>query len=315
MDILSVGLMVCDIIIKPIDEAVFSADSARLDTLKILAGGDGLNVAINMAKLGNSVGLVGRTGNDKLGELLVSEAERYGINTSSVIKSDDYATSTSIVMVEKSGERHFAYYGMANDSLSIRDVNEALIDASKIVHVGGAMALSSLDGRGLAELFKKAKALGTRTSMDVTWDSSGRWLEKIEEALYYTDIFMPSYNESRMISGCETPIEMRSFFKKYGIRIFVVKLGADGCYVTNFKDEYFIETFKNVTVVDTTGAGDAFVSGFLTGVGKGWDIYRCGTFGNAVAALCVTGLGATAGTKTLNEVMEFIKGSNNGLII
>ncbi|MDO8686113.1 MAG: PfkB family carbohydrate kinase, partial [Clostridiales bacterium] len=222
------------------------------------------------------------------------------------------STSTSIVMLDKSGERHFAYYGMANDSLCVKDINEDLLKNSKIVHFGSAMALAGLDGNGITELFKKAKVYGAITSMDVTWDSTGKWLEKIEDALYCTDIFMPSYYEAKMISGCETPKEMRKFFKKYGIQKLVIKLGVDGCYITDFTDEYFIETFKNIKVVDTTGAGDAFVSGFLTGMIKGWDIYRSGLFGNATASLCVAELGATTGTKIIGEVIGFIKSNADG---
>ena len=90
MDVLCVGLMVCDIIIKPVGKNVFEVDSTRLDTLKITSGGDSLNAAINMAKLGIRVGLVGKVGNDVFGEFLINEAQKQGVITEGIIKTDEY---------------------------------------------------------------------------------------------------------------------------------------------------------------------------------------------------------------------------------
>jgi len=306
MDVACIGLMVCDIIIKPVDKTVFDVDATQLDTLKIASGGDALNVASNMSRLGLDVGLVGKVGNDVFGEYLINQAAKSGINTCGVKKSDNCTTSTSIVMVDKTGERYFAYYSEANDSLSVDDIDFDYLSGAKIVHLGSAMALPGLDGAGIEELFKRAKASGAATSMDVTWDFTGSWLGKIENALKYTDIFMPSYNEAKLISNRETPEEMEEFFRCCGIKIFAVKLGSKGCFVTDFKDRHYIKTFDNVKVVDTTGAGDAFVSGFLTGISKNWDIYRCGIFGNAVASNCVMEIGATSGVKSFDEIIRFI---------
>lgn len=313
MDVLCVGLMVCDIIIKPVDINVFYVDSTLLETLKMASGGDSLNVAINMAKLGLCVSLVGRVGNDMFGEFLINEARKYDVVTDGIIKSDEYSTSTSIVLVDKAGERHFAYYGKANDSLCAKDVDVSLMKEASIVHIGSAMALNNLDGSGITELFKMAKSLGKITSLDVTWDSSGKWLEKIEDALQYTDIFMPSYDEAKKITKLEKPEEMTEFFRKYGLKILVVKLGSEGCYISDFTNEYHIRTFNNVKVYDTTGAGDAFVSGFLTGITKGFSLYDCGVLGNAVASQCVTELGATSWNKSLSEIEIFIKSNYSNL--
>lgn len=298
--------MVCDIIIKPVDQRIFETDSTKLDTLKITPGGDALNAAINMAQLGLDAALIGKVGADIFGEYLTREAEKSGVDTNGIVKSDDSPTSTSIVMVDHSGERYFAYYGKTNDSLSLADIKFDRLKTAKIVHLGSAMALASLDGPSISELFKRAKTLGAITSMDVTWDSTGKWLAKIEEALSYTDIFMPSFTEAKLISKKETPEEIAGFFEKYGIKTLAIKLGSKGCYVTDFREGYYLKPFDKVKVVDTTGAGDAFVSGFLTGIVKGWDCYQCGVFGNAVAANCIMEIGATAGIKSFDKIMKFI---------
>lgn len=307
MDVVCIGLLVCDIIAKPVERTIFAKDLVRPDFFKILPGGDSLNAAVNMSKLGLDVALVGVVGKDPLGEFLLEEASSNGVNIKGVVKSEKFATSTSLVIVEECGERHFVYYGEANDNLSIEDIDFDCISDTKIVHIGSAMALKTMDGSGIANLFKWAKASGKITSMDVTFDSSGKWLEKIEEALYFTDIFMPSYNEAKMISGADSTSGMRDFFKNYGLKVLAVKLGEKGCYVTDFNNEYHINVIDNINVVDTTGAGDAFVSGFLTGMIKELNLYECGLLGNSVAAHCVTEIGATSGTKSLSNTLDFIK--------
>jgi sugar/nucleoside kinase (ribokinase family) len=306
LDILCVGLMVCDIIIKPVDASVFTRDSSRIGSMKIASGGDAFNTAVNLKKLGFDIGIVGKVGTDVLGRYLIGEAEKYGIRTDGIVKTETVPTSACIVMVNGSGERHFAYSGEANDLLCLGDIDLNLLSNSKIVHLGSAMALEKLDGGGIAQLFKKAKLAGAMTSMDVTWDSSGKWLEKIDEALYVTDIFMPSFGEAKMISHKESMEEIEAFFSRYGIKVLAVKLGNEGCFVTDFRERHRISTFNNVEVADTTGAGDAFVSGFLAGTVRNMGLYDRGVLGNAVASECVSQIGATAGTKSWEETMEFI---------
>ena len=307
IDILCVGLTVCDIIAKPVSRAVFDVDSTKIDMIKVASGGDALNAAVNMAKLGVKVALAGGVGQDMMGEFLRGEAARAGVDTGGLKASADVSTSTSIVLVDESGERRFIYCGKANNEFSPEDVGDAALKSARIVHLGSAMALAGFEGGALAEFFRKAKDAGAITSMDVTWDSTGRWLGKIEEALYYTDLFMPSFNEAKHITGLRDPEAMADFFSKYGLQALVVKLGSDGCLVTDYRERRVIPAFDVGVPADTTGAGDAFVSGFLAGTIKGMDLYERGLLGNAAAACCVTEVGATAGTRNWDETITFMR--------
>jgi sugar/nucleoside kinase (ribokinase family) len=303
--------MVCDIVGKPVSRNIFNVDSLRVDHIRVSPGGDALNAAINMGKLGLKVSLAGKVGDDMMGRFLTSEATRHGVNVSFVARSSKLATSTSIILVEEDGERHIAYCGEANDNLTLDDIDNDCISQASIVHVGSAMALGGLDGTGLAQLFKKAKSAGAVTSMDVTWDSSGQWLGKINEALHFTDVFMPSLQEAQYISGKEKPEEIALFLSQYNLKVLVIKMGSKGCFVTDFKECFTIDTLSDMKAVDTTGAGDAFVSGFLAGTIKGMSLYDKGVLGNAAASLCVSEIGATTGTRDWSGTIDFIK-ENSG---
>jgi sugar/nucleoside kinase (ribokinase family) len=200
-------------------------------------------------------------------------------------------------MVDKKGNRRFAYYGKCNDQLSVSDIDDSQFKAGGIVHVGSAMALASLDGPGLAELFKKAKDKGCVTSLDVTWDRDGKWLPKIEAALRYTDLFLPSLYEAKLITKKESPRAIAEFFSAYGISKLVIKMGAQGCYLTDFKDTEILLPAPDVPVVDTTGAGDAFVSGFLFGVKNDLPFRACGVLGGLVSGEAIGAFGATTGVR------------------
>ena len=79
-----------------------------------------------------------------------------------------------------------------------------------------------------------------------------------------------------------------------GVKIVAVKLGGDGCYVTDGRERHCLEAFK-VKVVDTTGAGDAFCAGFLYGLVKKKSLYECGRLGNFAGSRCVMKMGARTG--------------------
>jgi len=307
IDVLCVGLMFCDIVAKPVDNDIFEKDSQMLDDLKVASGGDAFNAAVNLSKLGVKVALVGRTGKDMMGDFLLNAAVDNKISTDLIKQVTGVSTATSIVLVDRNSERHFLVYGDANNTLSPDDISDDLLKSASIVHLGSAMALVNFEGKSLVDFFQKAQKAGALTSMDVTWDGSGLWLSRIEEALYFTDIFMPSLNEAKMITGLDKPEEMVLFFKKFGIKKLVIKLSENGSLVTDFNETFMIPAYRNINVVDTTGAGDAYVSGFLTATLKNKSLYECGVFGTATAAFCVTQPGATTGVKGFDETMDFIK--------
>lgn len=141
--------------------------------------------------------------------------------------------------------------------------------------------------------------------MDVTWDTSGRWLETIEPCLPWLDLFMPSINEAKEICGTNDEKEIAKFLKDKGVKNVIVKLGHRGCYVDAFGERYYQSAYQT-PVVDTTGAGDSFVAGVLYGLAKEWEIERITRFASAVSAHCIQELGATCGVPSGEKILEFM---------
>ena len=132
-------------------------------------------------------------------------------------------------------------------------------------------------------------------------------MNKIGGVLPYLDWFMPSLEEARELSGKDSPPEIADIFVKKGVKNIVIKLGADGCYVCPQSGVCFtVPAYKVSSVVDTSGAGDAFCAGFLTGLLNKWDFRQCAEFANAVAAHCVMAIGTTTGIKPMSKIIQFI---------
>ena len=306
MDVLCVGQLAADILVRPVDRVDFGVDTKRVDGIDIKNGGDCMNVALGLRKLGASVAFAGLVGDDQLGEYLRGVIAAAGIDAQGLRRTREARTCSCLVLINSRGDRTFFYYGGANDLFSLSDLDMAQLDGASVVHVGGTYLLPGFDGEGAAKLFSEARARGKLTSMDVTWDTTGRWLKVIEPCLPHLSFFMPSIREAEQIAGTDVPEEAAGFFQAKGVRTVVIKLGEKGCYVKHGAEPGFHVGAFRTEVVDTTGAGDSFVAGFLTGVLKGWDMESCAAFASAVAAMNIRAVGATAGIPTFEEARQFM---------
>jgi len=149
--------------------------------------------------------------------------------------------------------------------------------------------------------------MGKITALDTAWNPEVKWTEVLKPCMEHIDFFMPSYEEAAKISGEREPEKIADVFIKMGVKVAVIKLGKDGCFIKSSNGEkYLIPAYKNVKLVDTTGAGDAFCAGFLTGLSKDWSLYECGKFGNAAGSHSIMEIGASTGIKPLEEIKSFM---------
>ncbi|WP_041424229.1 carbohydrate kinase family protein [Thermosediminibacter oceani] len=312
-EVTCIGILVADIIGAPVIEYPEAGRLVTVDSIGLYTGGCAVNTAIALSRLGIKTGLIGKVGCDYLGEFLIDSLKKEGVDTGGIVRTDVKNTSSTIVIVDKSGERSFIHYVGANAEFGLDDMNFELLKGNKIVHIAGSFLMPKFDGIETAKALKRIKEMGVTTSVDTAWDASGRWLKTIEPCLPYIDIFIPSIDEAKMISGEEKPEKIAEFFMSYGIKTVVIKMGSAGSFGCNKQEQIYMPPFK-VEVKDTTGAGDSFVAGFLTGIVREFSLEESLELGNAAGALCVTSYGASAGIKSLADTLEFIKRHKDGEI-
>lgn len=306
MKILCAGMMVCDILLSPIPNDILERDSVRIGKPVISCGGDALNAAVGLAKLGEQVTIAGRIADDANGSFIRGVCSEHHISTDGITIDAEYPTAVSFALIDKAGERHFLSNKDIFGNFCSKDVPDELIRSNDMVYLGSAMTFPQMNGKGIHDLFSRAHQYGKLTAMDAAIDDEIRsddWLEELRPALSETDIFFPSYSEASLITGLDKPEQIACKFRDTGLKVFGIKLGAEGCYVTDFKTEKRIPGVPNVKVVDTTGAGDSFFAGFLCGLAHQMDPFESAAFAGIVAAKNIEKIGGTAGVPGFDEAM------------
>jgi sugar/nucleoside kinase (ribokinase family) len=299
-DVVCLGILVADVIGRPVD-GLPHGSVALLDEVSVHGGGCALNTATGLARLGLSVSIVGKVGIDPFGDFLVELLGERGIDAGGVRRDGTSPTSATIVLVDSEGERSFLHQPGANGELQEEELDPDAVFAGRALHVGGALLMPKLDGEPTARLLAGARRRGVLTSLDTTFDASGRW-QRVEPSLPHLDLFTPSLAEAQAISGERGPAEAAAWFRARGVRDVAVKLGPEGCYAagTEFAGEV---PPVSVRAIDGTGAGDAFAAGLLYGRLAGWSLADAARLANACGALAITAVGATEGLRGLAETL------------
>ncbi|HEY6101722.1 MAG TPA: carbohydrate kinase family protein [bacterium] len=306
-DVTCVGVLVADVIVWPVNSWPEPGRLIRVDGVEVHSGGLAHSTAVALAKLGKTAAVVGRVGSDLLGTFLIDALHAHKVE-SHVVRDEAAPTSTTVVAVSGSGERSFLHLAGANAHLVPQDVPVGLTRASRWLHLGGYFLLPNLDGVPAAQLLRRAKEAGCRTSLDVAWDAQSRWFHVFEPCLPYLDLLFGNRDELAHVTGASTPSEMAAFLRERGPEIVAVKLGPEGAYVDSDEWRGHAPAYE-VDAIDTTGAGDTFCAGFLAGCLEGWDIPRVTRFANAVGAMCVTAVGGTTGIRSMEETIRFADGT------
>jgi len=229
-----------------------------------------------------------------------------GIDTAAIEPHATLATSTTAVLIDPSGERSFAHHVGAPQAIDLAFIQRqaALFGKSRMALVGYCGLLPALEP-ALADAVATIRATGCRVAVET--GGSGGTLEQLAPALPHVDIYVPSLDEAIHQTGLSSPKEIIACYRQHGAGGIVgVKLGTQGTLLSPAAGELL--EIPCVTapgpVVDTTGAGDSFLAGLLTGILRGMHVREAGLLGAATAACCVTGLGATAGLRSFDETLR-----------
>lgn len=304
-DVACLGILVADAVARPVEELPERGKLVLVEEISLSIGGCAANTGVGLARLGIPTSVLGLVGQDAFGQFVTQTLQREHIDTRGVQRTRKAATSATLVLVDADGERSFIHYAGANAVLREEDVAFKVIAEARLLHIGGALLMPQLDGEPTARLLQRARAAGIVTSLDTVWDAKGRWLEVLAPCLPHVDYFLPSIEEARQITRRENPADIAAALLDAGVRVVGLKMGEEGCYVRTADEELRLPAFA-VEALDATGAGDAFVAGFLAGVLLGWDLEQTARLANATGALCVTGIGAIAGLRSLAETKRFM---------
>lgn len=302
-----VGILVADVIVEPVDGYPGHGVLKQVNGITLHNGGNAMTAAINLTKMGTSASIVGKVGDDMFGTYLRGKLCEVGVDTRGLKTDGSTQTSASVLMISGDGERSFFHCVGTNGTFGIDDVDFEVINEADLVFVTGTFLLDRFDGAETRDFLKKCKEMGKTTFLDVCWDAKDRWGAVLDMAMPYIDFLMPSIDEAVKLAGCEDPDGISGVFMSKGAKNVVIKMGKKGSYLRLSGEEKgrLFPTLSGVKVVDTTGAGDSFCSGFLAAYARGNDPVYCSQFANVTGSLCVTATGATTGIRTYEETLKF----------
>ena len=304
--VVCIGLAVTDILVRPVDPAFQNHDTTFVEEISCAVGGDAFNEAYALTRLGLPVKLMASVGSDMWGDFIIKNGIEAGINMEHVMRSCDYPTTISIVLIRNNGERNFiCARGTAMhfimDSLDIPSIEKA-----KVVSLASLYTSRETD-QAFVVAAKAAKEAGAIVTADTTTNMELCTLESQAELFPLVDFIFPNYDEACKITGEKDLDRIASAFLRYGVRNVVIKTGKNGCYIQNAKEKLNIPTYKKAKRVDTTGAGDNFAAGFIYGLSKDLSIQECAAYANATASVSIQYTGA-GGVKNLQEVEDMMAG-------
>lgn len=311
-EIACLGILVADAVGVSVDALPARGTLALIDKIELHTGGNGANTSAALAKLGVSVSLLGKIGNDNLGRFVQRTLLEQNVHIrGSVVRDENTATAATLVLVHSDAQRTFLHTIGANAAFTETDVNWEATRGAKVFHVAGPQLMPQIEGEPLARILHEAKKRGMTTVLDTVMNPRSLGWDGIAPGLPHLDFAVPSQEEAEQLTGETDPKVQAQRFKAGGAKNVVVKLGQDGCFVSPKTGADFAVSALKVSAIDTLGAGDCWTAGFLLGLLRGWDMKKTARFANAVGACSVQAVGATTGIRTEAETLTFLANASS----
>lgn len=284
-----------DLLFQGFDRLADVGEELYCKDFSLQLGGGLPATLINLGRLGIETKIATELGNDIFSNFAKEKFLENGVDPTNLYTGSAIPLNiTSAIILPH--DRTFYSYGKGTI-----EPDEKALDAFYNIAKGSKICMIQMGG--FLPVYKKLKEEGTILVLDTGWDDEMSF-EKYDEYLTVADYYTPNRKEALRITGTDNEKDAAYALKKYFDRV-VVKVDADGCIGID-GDEYFfcpsIEEFKNV---DSTGAGDAFLAGFMYGLFYDYPLKDCIEYGNITGGKAVTAVGALSGYVNEKELLEY----------
>ncbi|GHV75527.1 ribokinase [Spirochaetia bacterium] len=307
-DILYLSLPVCDInVVLSEPLPLFAGRTNRAYGISIVPGG-GANTLFMASRMGLDIVAMGVVGADAFGRIIIEGYQREGVDTGGIECLDGYTTLGVVVLNDPQGNHGFA---SMLDGRFVQTINtDALLAETRVVCLSGYMfAVKETQEKTLA-FMRKAKAL----HKTVFFDPGPLAIEPelVPSILALTDVLVLTGAEAAQLAGGLKTEDAAKDLAERLQGMVVVKAGERGCYIFSDGTGRWYPGFE-VTVLDTTGAGDVFIAAFMRGYIDGWDIESSAALANAAGAATAAKQGTGHSVATVDEVLRVLAGAGHSI--
>jgi sugar/nucleoside kinase (ribokinase family) len=311
IDVLTLGNAIVDVLAQTDDDFLLAQgvhkgamqliDEARAEELygamgpaTIVSGGSGANTAAGAASFGVRAGFIGKVRDDETGRLFAHDLKAIDVHYDVAPAADGPATARSFILVTPDGERTMNTYLGACQNLTPEDVDPETVRAAGIVYLEGYL----WDPPAAKEAFRKAVRIAHEAGNRVALTLSDAFcVDRYRDEFLglmrdgSLDILFANIHELQSLYGTADAGTALAALREEGV-LGVVTRSAEGALVVTRGETRAVPAFPVERVVDTTGAGDLFASGFLAGLTLSLDHADCARLGALAAAEIISHLGA-----------------------
>jgi sugar/nucleoside kinase (ribokinase family) len=275
---------------EPRAQAIYDAMGPALE----MSGGSAANTIVGLASLGSRAAFIGKVKDDTLGHAFTHDIRAAGVAFTTPPAKDGPSTACCYVLVTPDGERTMNTYLGAAQALSPADIDADMVGASAVIYLEGYL----WDPKDAKDAFVKAAEIAHQAERTVALTLSDafcvdRWRAEFLHLMRSRTVDLIFANEAELHSLYQTSdFNTAVAALRADIGAAVITRSEKGCLVLSPQGTEAVPAFPVERVVDTTGAGDLFAAGFLSGLARGADDRICGRLGALAAAEVIQHLGA-----------------------
>jgi fructokinase len=298
---------------------VTGTDLISAPEFKKAAGGAPGNVAVGLQQLGINTGFIGKVGDDAFGHFLIKSLSDKGVDTNSLLYTNEARTGLAFVSLKADGEREFMFYRnpSADMLLCPDEIDDDAIKAAKLLHFGSITLIDEPVRSATLHAIDVAIEADCLISYDpnlrtALWPDEASAKAGLLLGLSKANIVKISEDEVEFLTGLTDLDEAKNALWHDKLQLMVITRGSNGCCYFTTKHRGEVDGFK-VQAVDATGAGDGFVAGLLQGILKNPEsisnpalLKELCRFANAVGAITTTERGGIPALPDYKTVQYFI---------
>jgi len=306
IDCLCAGILFADVACAPVERVPNPGELVPTDLMQLGLGGCASNAGLDLAKLGRRVGVSGCVGDDFFGQFIVEALADDLIDTSGIHRVSGTCSASSMIINVRGQDRRFISTPAACTRFTVAHIPADWVRQAKVFYVGGYYMMPELETEEMVDLFRTARAAGTKTILDVVVYGDKDYWGRLAPILPETDIFLPNDDEAALITGLDDPLEQAARFREAGAGTVVITQGDAGSLLVSEKVRLRAGVYP-VEFVGGTGSGDAFDAGFIAGLLADEDPAGCLRWGSALGASCVRSITATESIFSRAEAEAFME--------
>lgn len=278
-------------------------------------GGDTLNTAVYLARLGSSVDFVTQLGDDVYSNEMLDEWRTEGVGVELIPQLPGRLPGLYTINNDENGERFFTYWRKESPARELFDTNpkdifNKLIEFDYLYLTGVSLSLYKEAARqGLFDFLDTYREQGGKVVFDVnyrptSWHSEVQAQSAIADMLPRVDIALPSFDDEQALFSFKSTEECLNHYQSHGVACVVLKDGLRGCTIMQNGQRQHYPVHQEISPVDTTAAGDSFNAGYLAALIEGKDSAVAVAMGQECAGLVIQYPGAIIDATIFEQTMN-----------